>query len=895
MEIQSILLSQKEKLKKQLDKQELAFGEIMFNNGQCQVLSQSSVRYELIVSDVAKNELAEYALDIEEDGNIIPKINDKASGWNRNSFACLLQVESEIRLLGTKIQTEHKKYTREGMIKRVLKERRQKADKATYCIQWAANKYGDHILINEKGVKYKVFLRDFENETGYSNCMDSRLNKLGTTKHIMYAFRVLKENPTLMEKMDSTYPFVEIFCDPLNDYKVTWHYIGNMPVDEQLLLSRYFKKTTSIDDRDVTSLLNFIQEAGSFEHIRIRPEVIKKVEATFEKKMLESLQKTYSPYFSPIKAELYPYQKDGILFALFRKTAVIADEMGLGKTVQAIGAAILKKGIFDFTKVLVICPASLKEQWKNEIEKFSDEQALIVQGTPDERVEQYKDPSYYFYIINYETVLRDQVAINQAGFDLLILDEAQRGKNYETKTAASLSQIVAKHKLAITGTPIENRLIDIYSVMEILDPHFFGPLWEFSYQYCLFDPEKPNKINGYYNLQKLNKKLDGILIRREKQNVIDQLPALRQITIPVNLSPLQADYHASYARGLAQIIRKKFLTPFDLQRMQLLLANMRMVCDSSYLIDDQTNDSPKLNELQTILIDKLDVPNKNAKIIIFSEWVKVHKLIGKLLRDNNIGFVELNGSIPVKSRGGLIRKFENNPQYKVFLSTEAGGSGLNLQVANTLINFELPWNPAKKNQRIGRINRLGQKSSKLTVYNLISRNSIEEQIASGLLVKQSLFDGVLGDDTSINSVDFSTKGRSQFIQQLDEFLAETEKLEQYDGEFQKTNLLTESQLECPLQSFASETPSEVLKETPNTDTLDFSCEASEQKETLASQEHDNRSSKAEELESVMNNGMQFLSSLFKMSTGKDLGVENQKIEVNKETGEVVMKFKLPGF
>jgi len=203
--------------------------------------------------------------------------------------------------------------------------------------------------------------------------------------------------------------------------------------------------------------------------------------------------------------------------------------------------------------------------------------------------------------------------------------------------------------------------------------------------------------------------------------------------------------------------------------MQLLLANMRMVCDSTYLIDDQTNDSPKLSELQTILIDQLDVPNNNAKIIIFSEWVKVHKLIGKLLRDNNIGFVELNGSIPVKSRGELIRKFETNPQYKVFLSTEAGGTGLNLQVADTVINFELPWNPAKKNQRIGRINRLGQKSSKLTVYNLITRNSIEQQIASGLLVKQSLFDGVLGDDTGINSVDFSTKGRSQFIQQLTAF------------------------------------------------------------------------------------------------------------------------------
>jgi len=861
------------------------------------VLSQSSARYELIVNDESKNELVEYMLDIEEDGNIIPKINNKASGWNRNSFACLLQVESEICLLGNKIQTEHKKYTREGMIKRVLMERRQKADKATYRIQWAANKYGDHTLINEKGVKYKVFLRDFEKETGYSNSMDSRLNKLGTTKHIMYTFRVLKENPVLLEKMDSIYPFVEIFCDPLNEYKVTWHYPGTLSVDEQLLLSRYFKNTNSIDDFELTNLLSFIQEATAIGHICIRPEVISKVEAAFEKMMLESLQKAYAPDFSPIKAELYPYQKEGILFALFRKTAVIADEMGLGKTVQAIGTAILKKQIFDFSKTLIICPASLKEQWKKEIEKFSDEKALVVQGTPDERAVHYKDPANFFYIINYETVLRDQVAINQAGFDLLILDEAQRGKNYETKTAASLSRIVAKHKLAITGTPIENRLIDIYSVMGILDPYFFGPLWEFSYQHCLFDPERPNKINGYYNLQKLNKKLDEILIRREKQNVLDQLPDLRQITIPVNLSPLQADYHASYAKGLAQIIRKKFLTPFDLQRMQLLLANMRMVCDSSYLIDDQTHDSPKLDELQAILIDKLDVPNKNAKIIIFSEWVKVHKLIGKLLRDNGIGFVELNGSIPVKSRGELIRKFETNPQYKVFLSTEAGGSGLNLQVADTLINFELPWNPAKKNQRIGRINRLGQKSNKLTVYNLISRNSIEQQIASGLLVKQSLFDGVLGDDTGINSVDFSTKGRSQFIQQLEEFLAETEKLVPYTEEELQTSLLAESQPDVDTQQTAPKTAASAGEQgaSPDSDTLDFSGESSDPEENPASQDQVNRSVKTEELESVMNNGMQFLSGLFKMSTGKDLGIENQKIEVNKETGEVVMRFKLPGF
>ncbi len=126
-----------------------------------------------------------------------------------------------------------------------------------------------------------------------------------------------------------------------------------------------------------------------------------------------------------------------------------------------------------------------------------------------------------------------------------------------------------------------------------------------------------------------------------------------------------------------------------MQRMQLLLANMRMVCDSTYLIDELTNESPKLEELKYILLEKLDIKNTRRKIIIFSEWVKVHKLIGKMLRENNIGFVELSGKIPVKSRGELISKFEDNDQYKIFLSTEAGGSGLNLQVADILINFEL--------------------------------------------------------------------------------------------------------------------------------------------------------------------------------------------------------------
>jgi superfamily II DNA/RNA helicase len=313
-----------------------------------------------------------------------------------------------------------------------------------------------------------------------------------------------------------------------------------------------------------------------------------------------------------------------------------------------------------------------------------------------------------------------------------------------------------------------------------------------------------------------------------------------------------------------------------------LLANMRMVCDSTYLVDQNTNESPKLVELEYMLMEKLDIVNNEIKLIIFSEWVKVHKLIGKILRKNKVGFVELSGKIPVKRRGDLIKKFEDDPKIKVFLSTEAGGAGLNLQVADTLINFELPWNPAKKNQRIGRIDRLGQKSKKLTVYNFITRLSIEERIAAGLVVKQNLFEGALDKASDMDFVDFSSKGRSQFIEQIEAMVDELE-----------VTLPPEEQPVIEGVEEQQQEPEEDQLE------LDFSEEGMEEKDSESPDNTSEPSSsrraepRAQELEQVMNNGMQFLAGLFKMSTGKDFDVENQSVSVDRETGEVTMKFKLP--
>ncbi|MBN1768684.1 MAG: DEAD/DEAH box helicase [Prolixibacteraceae bacterium] len=879
MDLREIISEQKNKVSELLDHNERILGEILHDNGECQILSQSLSCFELIIYDSLSDNPIEISIKIEDSLNVYPEASPGFEGWNRYSYACLLQVENELKVLDPKTNEEHKRYSREGMIKRVLDERRFKAEKADYSIKWARNIYGDHLLTNERGVKYKVFLRDFEKEIGYSDSADARKNKLGTTKHIMYAFNMLKEDKNISARMSKTFPFVEVYCDPLNDYKITWYYPNDLSLSEKHFISKYFKNNSYIEDEELTRLLDFFDEAESIPSIEIRPEVKEKVEAAFEQKLLGDIKKSVIPDYTDIKADLYPYQKEGVEFCLFKKYAIIADEMGLGKTLQAITSAVLKMKYFGFRKILVVCPASLKEQWKKEIEKFSSEKAVVVQGSPEERESLYLNSSESFIIVNYEAVLRDFRVLNEAGIDFMILDEAQKVKNYETKTASAVNNVQTNHTLVITGTPIENKLIDIYSILNILDPHFLGPLWEFSYQHCLFDPEKPNKINGYFDLQKLNKKLNEVLIRREKRDVLEQLPNVQQINIPVELSSLQSDYHSSYANGISRIIRKKFLTPFDLQKLQMLLTKMRMVCDSTYLVDEETNDSPKMAELENILLEQLDLKNSKRKIIIFSEWVKVHKLIGRFLRENNIGFAELNGKIPVKSRGELIHKFETNEHCKVFLSTEAGGSGLNLQVADTLINFELPWNPAKKNQRIGRIDRLGQKSSNLTIFNLITRQSIEQHIAAGLLVKQNLFDGVLGDGGNTNFVDFSSKGRSQFIQQLEAFVLQEEKPEEFS-------------IETKVDEFVEEVPGRSPK-----DEIDLSDENEEvgtsQNESLQKEQQTRHSPTPEQVEEVMNSGMQFLSGLFKMSTGNDMGFEDQKIEVNKETGEVTMKFKLP--
>lgn len=873
-------------------------GQSLIDNEMCTLTGESANKFNFIVEDRF------------DDFNVTISKADKKPASQRELFlqcncashlsccphsaAALIMLRMKYDDEKSKLSSGSSRYTKKEMIKRVLKERQEKADKEKYEIRLAENIHGFHKIKTGEGRIYEITIRDFATGNGYCSCPDFKTNKLGTCKHLIFAADYLNKNYKKAKALtNQDYPVVEIYCDPHYDYNITYYYERRLSPEIDKLIHKYFNGNQYILPDKYSELLKFIGEAGEFKSILIRPEVKEKIDKYFEKQSLKHLSEKITPDFSKIRARLFDYQKEGILFSLFKKGNIIADEMGLGKTLQAIAVAVLKKDIYGINKTLIICPASLKYQWKKEIERFTGEKAVIIEGMRSDRQSFYRSAEAFFLIANYEAVMRDITVIHRYSPDMIILDEAQKIKNYDTKTSHAVKSIPKKHSLVITGTPLENKLLDLYSIMNFIDPEVLAPQWEFSMNHCYFDKDKKNLITGYYNLQELKNKLVDYVIRREKADVLKELPAVQEVMVPIELHAAQAEIHAGLARSLAPILHKKHKTVYDMQRIQQILTSMRMVCDSTFLIDKETNHSPKLEELETILLEKLNIKNRKRKVIIFSEWKTMLHIIGKMLNTIGIQYVVLSGDVPVKKRDLLINEFANNPDTLVFLSTEAGGTGLNLQFADTVINFDLPWNPAKKNQRIGRINRIGQVSPKLTAINMVALNSIENNIANGIVVKEALFNAVLNNANLTEEVDFASKGRSTFIEQVQKMIQPAEasfiSIEESTAETTEeiVNAFGESSVRSPSDIPSTEDPGELIEESVH---LEEKAAGSEAK--IASKQ---QVPEPQEIETTLNQGMQFLNGIFKMATGKELITDGKGITINRETGEVTMKFKLPGF
>lgn len=618
--------------------------------------------------------------------------------------------------------------------------------------------YADYLVSNPASRNtYKVALRSPDHRGhNFCNCYDFRVSRLGTCKHVEAIFRLIAKKrlrKQLKIQVDRAYSSVYL------DYRVGKRVmlrIGTEEMDAFADLSLdYFDDNFCLTEEGFARFEVFLQKARSLnadfrcyddaleyileqrEHQR-RLQKVEKMNAKQRKTWLSGL----------VKAEMFPYQEQGVLFAYQHGRAIIGDEMGLGKTVQAIAATELLRREMGISKVLILAPTSLKYQWKTELEKFAGQEAKVIDGSAIVRQREHREGEAVYKIASYHSALFDSSAMEDAGYDLIILDEAQRIKNWRTKIAQSVRRIPSRFVFVLTGTPIENNLEELYGLVQFVDPFALGPRHVFFPRYQTADDN--GRVIGYENLGEIRQLLAQRLVRRTKKEVLKQLPKRTDKNLIVPMTQPQREMHREFADQVAKLVikwqRMKFLDEHDRQKLLKNLNLMRMVCDSTYIVDQSTNYQTKVDELRNILSEILEI--EGEKVVVFSQWARMNDLVAKELDDMGVSYRYLHGQIPGKNRGLLYTEFNENPEVRVFLSTDAGGVGLNLQSAAWLINLDIPWNPGVLEQRIGRIHRLGQEKP-VSIINLVAQESIEHNLLGVIQFKKSLSAGVLddGEDT----------------------------------------------------------------------------------------------------------------------------------------------------
>ncbi|TXB67956.1 DEAD/DEAH box helicase [Phaeodactylibacter luteus] len=633
--------------------------------------------------------------------------------------------------------------------------------------------WSDFTVINpERNSRYRVALRGQEPGVNFCECMDFKTNGLGTCKHIEWALHKLYHtygNKQHFRKPPPERQYSSVYLEYGEERRLRLRLGGEEAEALEILSRGYFDGDGVLYEHAYLEFDQFLEKAKAISstfrcYADALDFVIQKRADEQRGRRAAAIAKAPGSLEGLVKAKLYPYQMEGVLFALKAGRCLIADEMGLGKTIQAIAAAELYRRELGIGNVYIICPTSLKYQWRSEIERFTGQKAHVVEGPAHKRREQYEDFGHTYKILTYNVVARDYPYLNAANPDLVIIDEAQRIKNWDTKISRAVKRLEAPYRIALTGTPLENKLEDLYSIVQFLDQYLLGPLYLLLYRHQVKD--ESGVVRGYKNLDAIYKKLNHVMIRRRKRQVLKQLPARQDQQLLVPMTPRQLELHNSYDADVAQLVAKwrrmGFLNEKDRRRLLSCLNLMRMSCNSTYLVDQQTRHDTKIEELFYILEERLAEEGESA--VIFSQWERMTRIVAQELEAREIPFAYLHGGIPGSKRGELLDRFRDDPACRVFLSTDAGGVGLNLQKASLVVNLDLPWNPAVLEQRIGRVFRIGQERQ-VQVINLIAEGTIEHRLVQTLQFKSSLAEAVL--DTAQDSVFMNDRKFKDFMEELE--------------------------------------------------------------------------------------------------------------------------------
>lgn len=598
---------------------------------------------------------------------------------------------------------------------------------------------------------YRVVIRGGAPGNNFCSCPDFATNTLGTCKHVEFTVARLERKAGARKALERGFepPHSEVYLRYGPRREVRFRPRLDAPAELARLATRYFDADGTLRPGAFSDFQVFLSAAARLDpDLRCYEDVLGFVAQVRDAERRNEVLRGAFPrgirsasFKDLLRVALYDYQREAALFASGAGRSIIGDDMGLGKTIEAIGAVEIMARHFGVERVLVVCPTSLKHQWEREIARVIGRPTRVIGGFRRVREDGFRAASFY-KITNYDTVYRDLDLIAAWSPDLVILDEAQRIKNWNTRTARSVKKIAAPYAIVLTGTPLENRLEELVSIVQFVDQHRLGPTFRFLHDHQMLD--EFGKVVGYRNLDDIGKSLAPVLIRRRKAQVLHQLPPRLEKQFFVPMTPQQMQHHEENRELVGKLVAKwrryRFLSEADQRRLLIALQNMRMACDSTYLLDQRTDYGAKADELATLLDEIFESPD--TKAVVFSQWLRMHEVLVRRLGRRKWSHVLFHGGVASARRQDLIDRFREDPRCRAFLSTDAGGVGLNLQHASVVVNVDLPWNPAVLEQRIGRVHRLGQ-TRPVQVVSFVAKGTIEEGMLSVLGFKRSLFAGVL--------------------------------------------------------------------------------------------------------------------------------------------------------
>lgn len=435
-----------------------------------------------------------------------------------------------------------------------------------------------------------------------------------------------------------------------------------------------------------------------------------------------------------IQVELRPYQVTGYKWlrtlAGNRLGGILADDMGLGKTLQSIVyiASILKERKADNgpkPHFLVVCPTSLAYNWLDEIENYAPFiKAAVVNGIPQERkelVDRYRD--YDVLITSYPLIRRDIALYEGIDFHTVFIDEAQFIKNDSSQNAKSVKRLRADHRFALTGTPIENSLSELWSIFDFIMPGYLYSHSRFVEYY-----EKPILRDDKEALEELHQRISPFVLRRMKKDVLTELPDKYESKMLTELTEEQKQVYMSYLENIRHDIYSELSEAgIEKTRIKILAALTRLrqiCCHPATFLENYQGGSGKLDLLMDLISEAIA---NDHRVLVFSQFTSMLGIIEEELKDMNISYFCLEGSTPTEERNDYVKRFNNGEGYVFLISLKAGGTGLNLIGADTVIHYDPWWNPAVEEQATDRAYRIGQQN-KVHVLKLITKGTIEEKI-----------------------------------------------------------------------------------------------------------------------------------------------------------------------